>query len=315
MRSSLRVLLIGYILLGVIWSGSWAQDTPQESRKVGLNLGFSAWPNNCDIPSGGQDTGIEPSFGPFFSLSFGKWRVGGTFFVGNFGVAADHGIELDSNRQPQFSNEGPRERGFTSQGETQRIDLDLNVGYEFSRYARVSLSFILNRHEADVTTFWFPVRNEQGEIELPTDQSRSRLLAYTDNQFWVGTSFGGSIPVETVSTRFSIFYNSGLLLLAAESGDGVFEQPVGTLNETGPRTSYTDENGQLAFPPRDLGSRSFGDNFGITLNAGLGFQLTNDPAVVIFGGYNVKFFQESESRLIDHSIFRGPFFGASVNVF
>lgn len=311
----MRVMaLICFAMILMAIGTVWAQDTPEEPRKLRLNLGFSAWPNNCDIPTGGQDSPTRPSFGPFFSLSYGKFRVGSTFFIGNFDIHPDHGIELDAANEPQFSDHEARKRGFTSDGDTKRIDFDLNVGYEFSRYVRLSLSLVVNRHEADILTYWFPIRNAQGEIVLPSDPSRLRLLDYVDTQFWIGQNLSGSLPIQTISGRFSLFYNASILVLAAESGTGVFEQPIGTFNNTGPRTSYTDENGNLGFPPRDLGSRSFGENVGVTFNSGVGFQLTDSPAVLIFGGYNIKFFTEDQSELIDHSLFKGPFAGISVNV-
>jgi hypothetical protein len=280
-----------------------------------LNLGAALWPNNCDIPSGAQNSSTGVSAGPNITLSYGKFRFGGTFFVGRFDVHPQHGIELNEQNEPVFSDHDAHERGFTSDGLSKRWDLDVNLGYQFNRYARLSFSFVMNKHRADIVTYWSPKRDADGDIVLPSDDSRLRILDYVDTQYWIGQNFGGSIPVETVSTRFSIFYNTSLLILAGETGSGVFEQPIGTLNETGPRTSYTDEDGDLAFPPRDLGSRSFGDNLGMTFNSGFGFQLIDKPAMVIYGGYNVKFFSEKQSSLIDHSVFRGWFAGLSINIY
>ncbi len=299
------VILLGLMLpAGLLAQSEWS-----------MNLGFSAWPNNCDVPSGGQDSHLQPSFGPFFSLNKGHWQFGGTFFKGHFDIEPEHAIELDATGQPVFSDEHAREHGFTSDGWTERIDVDLNVGYRFNRYAKLSFSFVINRHEADVVTYWGPVLDNDGNIILPSDPSLLRDLRYTDTQFWIGQNFSGSIPIETVSARFSIFYNASLLVLAGENGDGVFEQPIGTLNETTPRTTYADEDGNVIFPPRSLGTRSFGDNLGITFSTGAGFQLFNNPATVIFGGYNVKFYDEKQNSFIDHSVFKGPFVGISVNVF
>ncbi|MFQ5676940.1 MAG: hypothetical protein ACE5G1_13670 [bacterium] len=289
----------------------------QEDSSVGINLGISSWINNCDVPAAGQDSGLQPAFGPNFSISIGKFRVGGTFYLGNFDIHPEDGLVFGSALDPVvggqvsadtvlYSDEEARARGFTSTGTTKRIDFTLNAGYAFSRYAVLSLSLVINRHEVDLNTFWPPTNDANGVItNLPSD--RPAPMEYTDTQFWFGQQISGSIPVETVSTRFSVFYGAGLLVILGESGDG----SVGN-TEIGPRTSYTDEDGQLAFPPRPLGTRSLGENIGITFNAGVGFQLFTKLG--LYGGYNFKFFAEDETDVIDHSRFHGPFFGLTYTV-
>lgn len=279
-----------------------------------INLGISSWINNCDVPAGGQDSGFQPSFGPNFTISFGKFRVGGTFYLGNFDIDPQDGLVFGSNLDPLFpslvssdtvlySDKEARKRGFTSTGTTKRIDFTLNAGYAFSRYAVLSVSFVVNRHEVDLSTFWPPRNDVDGNITvLPNSEGNVAPLEYTDTQFWLGQHLSGSIPVETVSTRFSVFYGVGLLVILGESGDG----SVGDTS-IGPRTSYTDENGKLVFPPRPLGTRPFGENVGVSFNTGVGFQLLSK--VGIYGGYNFKFFAEDETDIIDHSKFHGPFFG------
>jgi len=297
------------VLILVVVSGSaFAQGTP-----IGINLGLSTWLNNCDVPAGSQITSLQPSFGPNFTLTYGKFRLGGTFYLGNFDIKPEDGIQriFDSGNNVvgvEFIDADTRNRGFTSFGDTKRLDFTLNAGYTFSRYATLSLSFIVNRHEVDLITYWFPTADEDGNItNLPVD--RAIPFSYDDTQYWIGQHFGGSVPIETVSTRFSLFYSAGLLVILGESGSS----KVGT-RELGPRVSYTLEEGGIAGPPaaRDLGARPFGENVGLTFNTGVGFQLLE--RVGLYAGYNFKFFSEDETEFIDHSQFHGPFFGLNWNV-
>lgn len=304
---------LSWISIVLVCSSFVAMCNAQNSWHLSVSL--SAWPNNCDIPAGGRDSKTAASFGPSFMVSHGKFRLGATFYTGHFDIDPHHAIILDENGEPVFEDEEARKRGFTSFGWTDRTDLDINAGYDFNRYARLSVSLVMNRHSADLQTYWFPIRDATGDIVLPSDPSRVRILDYKETQLWFGENFSGSIPVETVSARFSIFYNTSLLVLLSETGKAFYEEPVGTLNETSPRLTYRDENGNILFPPRDLGTRSFGGNVGITFSTGAGFQLIDSPVVVVFGGYNLKFFGEEQTALIDHSVFKGPFAGVSVNIF
>jgi len=317
---SLRVFVISCVLI-FFSNQSFLLAQGDDGPKLGLVLGISSWFNNCDIPAGGQDSGLQPSFGPNFLITYGKFRFGATFFVGNFDIEPDDGVTFGANLDPAvnpadtvvYSDSEARQRGFTSIGDTKRIDFTVNVGYSFHRTFTWSISFIVNRHEVDVLTYWPPTSANGTIVFLPND--RQAPFAYTDTQLWLGNHFSGSIPVETVSTRFSIFYGVGALVILGESGTGTATHPSGNpVVEVGARTTYTAETGGIAFPPRALGSRSFGDNFGITLNIGAGFQLFNEPGIGIYGGYNFKFFAESETDIIDHSRFHGPFFGLSWTV-
>jgi len=315
-----KVLLFSFLFIFFVNPGFVLS---QDGSRVGINLGISSWLNNCDVPAAGQDSGLQPSFGPNFTLSFGRFRVGGTFYFGNFDIDPEDGVIFGSNLNPQiggsastdtvlYSDVEARQRGFTSLGNTKRIDFTLNAGFAFSRYAILSMSLVVNRHEVDLDTYWPPTNNVDGEItNLPND--RVAPFEYTDTQYWLGQHFSGSVPIETVSTRFSIFYGVGLLVILGESGDGSATHPSGNpIFPIGARTSYTDENGQIQFPPRDLGTRPFGENVGLTLNTGVGFQLLDNLGV--YGGYNFKFFSEDETDIIDHSRFHGPFFGLNWTV-
>jgi len=282
----------------------------QDGSGVGINLGVSTWFNNCDVPSGGQDSALQPSFGPNFTFSFGRFRVGGTFYYGNFDIDPEDGVVRENN-EVFYTDSEARVRGFTSRGNTKRIDFTLNTGFAFSRYAVLSISLVVNRHEVDLATYWPPVIDSGGVVTLPSD--RQAPFEYTDTQYWLGQHFSGSVPIETVSTRFSFFYGVGLLVILGESGDGSATHPSGNpVFPIGARTSYTDENGQIQFPPRDLGTRPFGENVGISFNSGVGFQLLDNLGV--YGGYNFKFFSEDETDIIDHSQFHGPFFGLNWTV-
>ncbi len=229
-----KVLLFSFLFIFFVNPGFVLS---QDGSGVGINLGISSWFNNCDVPAAGQDSGLQPSFGPNFTLSFGRFRVGGTFYFGNFDIDPEDGVIFGSNLNPQiggsastdtvlYSDVEARQRGFTSLGNTKRIDFTLNAGFAFSRYAILSMSLVVNRHEVDLDTFWPPTNNVDGEItNLPND--RVAPFEYTDTQYWLGQHFGGSVPVETVSARFSIFYGVGLLVILGESGSGTATNPPG----------------------------------------------------------------------------------------
>lgn len=304
-----RIMLFMVTILSLLSTSLSAQD----AGTWRLNLGLAVWPNNCDVPASGQDSGTDASFGPNFTLNRGRFRIGGTFFSGHFHINPAHAIVQNENGDLQFADPEARQRGFTSDGETRRQDLDLHLGYDFNRYARLSFSIVMNRHKADIVTFRAPQRTADNKIILPSDPENQRILSYTDTQWWFGENMSGSIPIETVSANFSVFYNSSLLLLLTELGSGVYEDPLGTLIQANPRSIYRDNDGNWNYS--SLGSRSFGDNIGITFNAGVGFQLLESPALVVYGGYNIKLFEEKQTELIDHSVFKGPFAGFSVSVF
>ena len=301
--------LIFALLLSLLSSALWAQD----GSNVGINLGLSTWINNCDIPAGGQNSGLAPAFGPNFTLNFGKFRIGGTFYYGQFDIGAEDGVQQtkDANGDVvavSFIDDESLKRGFTSLGDTKRLDFTLNAGYAFNRYAALSFSLVVNRHEVDLVTYWFPTIDSGGIGALPID--RAVPFSYTDTQYWFGQHFGGSIPVETVSANFSVFYGLGLLVILGESGNS----KIGTTEFDSPRISYTLEEGGIAGPSgaRDLGTRPFGENVGVTVNVGAAFQLLNN--VGLYGGYNLKFFSEDETDFIDSSKFHGPFFGINFRV-
>ena len=298
-----KVLLLSCLIIFFVSPGFVLS---QDASRVGINLGISSWLNNCDVPAGGQDTDLRPSFGPNFTVNFGKFRVGGTFYWGNFDIGPQDGIRQTT--AVEFINDESRTRGFTSFGDTKRIDFTLNAGYAFSRYAALSFSLVVNRHEVDLVTYWFPTEENGIIANLPID--RAIPFSYTDTQYWLGQHFGGSVPIETVSTRFSLFYSVGLLVILGESGNS----KIGTTEFDSPRLSYTNEEGGIAGPgaARDLGTRPFGENVGFTLNVGAGFQLLNN--VGVYGGYNLKFFSEDETDFIDNSKFHGPFFGINFTV-
>jgi len=310
-EKTMKQALIFALLLSLLSSGVLLA---QDESNVGINLGLSTWINNCDIPAGGQNSGLDPAFGPNFTMSFGKFRVGGTFYFGKFDIGPEDGVQqtIVNNivTAVTFINDESRKRGFTSLGDTKRIDFTLNAGYAFSRYATLSVSLVVNRHEVDLATYWFPTIDENtGRIgALPID--RNVPFSYTDTQYWLGQHFGGSIPVETVSARFSIFYGLGLLVILGESGDS----KIGDKEFDSPRLTYTNEDGSIAGPgdARPLGTRPFGENVGVTVNVGVAFQLLNN--VGLYGGYNLKFFSEDETDLIDNSRFHGPFFGINFTV-
>ncbi|MCZ6593869.1 MAG: hypothetical protein O6943_03020, partial [Bacteroidetes bacterium] len=175
--------LILALLLGLLSSGLLAQD----GSNVGINLGLSSWINNCDIPAGGQNSGLAPAFGPNFSLSFGKFRVGGTFYYGQFDIGAEDGVEQTKVNgivtAVSFIDDESLKRGFTSLGDTKRIDFTLNAGYAFNRYAALSFSLVVNRHEVDLVTYWFPTIDPVtgGIGALPID--RAVPFSYTDTQY------------------------------------------------------------------------------------------------------------------------------------
>ncbi len=305
-----KVLLFSFLFIFFVSPGFVLS---QDGSRVGINLGISSWFNNCDVPAGGQNSGLEPAFGPNFTLNFGKFRVGGTFYFGKFDIGPEDGVQQtkDSNgnvTSVSFINDESKKRGFTSLGETKRIDFTLNAGYAFSRYATLSFSLVVNRHEVDLATYWFPTAANGIITNLPID--RNVPFSYTDTQYWLGQHFGGSIPVETISARFSIFYGLGLLVILGESG----ESKIGDNEFDSPRLTYTNEDGSIAGPgaARSLGTRPFGENVGVTVNVGAAFQLLNN--VGLYGGYNLKFFSEDETDFIDNSKFHGPFFGINFTV-
>ena len=284
-----QAFAVSFISLYLISVGSVrAGDSTQKPRKPSISVGFSTWLNKCDVPAAGQDTGISPSFGPFFMLGYGKIRLGGTFYLGHFHVEPEDGIERTDSLSVRFRDEEADKRKFTSSGETERLDFNLNIGYEFNRYARLSFSLVINRHTANLTTLRFP-EIVNGQIKLPSEKAVT--VNYTDTQLWIGEYFQGSFPVQTVSTRFSVFYNLGLLVLASETGDG--------------RLEWSAEKGEYI----KLEPRPFGENIGAILSAGIGFQLFNDPSINVFAGYNAKSLAEHETFIVDHSHFHGPYFG------
>lgn len=295
----------------------WAQESP----KLNLMLGLSTWFNNCDVPAGGQDAERHPSFGPHFQLTYDRFRMGGTFYSGTFDVHPHDGIIHGSDLDPHvpahssvdtvvFTDDEARARGFTSSGETKRVDFSINAGYVISQYVTISLSFVINRHEVDLLTYWHPVSDSLGAVvAIPSEQRAP--LSYVDTQYWAGQHFSGVIPVKFVSADMSFFYGASLLVILGETGHGSASSLDGSNSwPLGARASYTDSTGAPAeFKPRSLGNRSFGENVGVAFNAGLGFQLFDRPAISIFGGYNTKFFSEDETDLIASSHFRGPYLG------
>ena len=96
-RLSVLMLIVLSLPAGLAAQSNWT-----------MNLGISAWPNNCDVPSGAQASGTDMSFGPFFSLSYGKWQLGATFFTGHFHIDPEDGLELDENNNPIFSDGAAR---------------------------------------------------------------------------------------------------------------------------------------------------------------------------------------------------------------
>lgn len=307
---TMKQALIFALLLSLLSSGVLLA---QDQSNIGINLGISSWINNCDVPAGGQDSGLAPAFGPNFTINYGKFRVGGTFYFGKFDIGPEDGVRQTKDASGnvvavEFINDESRKRGFTSLGDTKRIDFTLNTGYAFNRYAALSFSLVVNRHKVDLATFWFPTAANGNITNLPID--RAVPFSYTDTQYWLGQHFGGSIPIETVNMNFSLFYGVGLLVILGESGN----TKIGGTEFDSPRVSYILEDGGIAGPggARSLGTRPFGENVGVTFNIGAAFQLLNN--VGLYGGYNLKFFSEDETDFIDSSTFNGPFFGFNVTV-
>ena len=199
----------------------------------------------------------------------------------------------------------------------ERQDFGVSVRYTFNRYAAISLGATMNRHVADISLLLEPSLGPTGEIILPTDANNRGALDYTSTQWWITEGFHGSVAVETVSSRFAIFYNTSLMILGGESGSSTAEKLDGDTEEfdTG-RLAYRWEGdgqtGGLVFDP--LEERSTGTNAGFSFSSGLSFELFDQPSLLLFAGYNFKFFAEKETDLIDHSTFHGPYFGLSWNV-
>lgn len=289
-----------------------------QARDVIFNVSMSAWPNNCDVPTGGQDSGTHLSIGPSISLTYGRVTLFGQYFTGNFDINPIDGLtrlSIGGADTVVYTDGEARRRGFTSNGKTKRTDIEIGIEYAFNRYARLSLALMVNRHIADIVTYWSAVYNN-GNIILPSDPARLAPLKYTDNQFWLAEGFHGSVPVESISSGFSIFYNMRLLFIAGETGSGTATSPGGATFDVGPRATYTaDAGGEITFPPRPLQKRSFGSNAGFAFSTGVGFEVMDSPAIQVFAGYNLKFFSEKEIELIDHSVFKGPYFGISYSSF
>ncbi|GEM_PF-5198631 len=73
MYSFFRALIVSFAWLCLLITDSgWAKDPRQKLPKLGIQIGASAWFNNSDVPAGGQDTRIRPSFGPSFQLTYKK---------------------------------------------------------------------------------------------------------------------------------------------------------------------------------------------------------------------------------------------------
>jgi hypothetical protein len=302
------VALISFYLIST--NPVWAQA----SRKLGLNLGFAAWTNNCDIPAGGQHTENNVSLGPALSMHYGKIHIRGTFFIGNFHVDPKDGLLRRSSPDTVvFADPEAARRGFTSAGKTERIDLNLHIGYNFNQYALLSLGLMVNRHHGDLEAYFFPTLDAQKRIaELPS-QRRSHLK-YTDTQFWLGENLSGAVSLTPNSNRMAIFYDASLMVFAGESGEGSARWK-GKNHDVGPRPHYSIAPGQAVVIPQKLPLRPFGENVGIAFSAGINYELSTKPLISIMGGYNIKFFAEDETELIDHSVFKGLWAGISFKVY
>lgn len=295
-----------------------AQD---DSRRFSLNFGGATWLNQCDVPAAEQDSRFEPSFGPFMSVSYGKFILGVTFFNGHFHIDAEDGISRGGREGFQFSNEVARQKRFTTTGSTSRMDLDINLRYVFNRMAQISFGFTLNRHSADLTTLRAPRELFDGSgIVLPSDRQNISTLEYTSNQFWISEGFHGSLGIETISNRFNWFYNATVLIIAGETGSGTVSPYLGLEKEfdTGHityRPISDEDSGNEGLIFEALENRKIGTNAGLALSSGLGFEVFDKPSMIIFMGYSFKFFAEKETDLVDHSTFHGPYMGLSWNVF
>jgi len=297
------------ILLLCLMAPLAAQDEPS---RFGLSIGTAAWLNRCDIPAAQQASQLEPSFGPFISLKYGKFILGATFFHGRFQFDPQDGITRLDDGRFAFSDPTSRERRFTTDGWTRRTDLDVNVRYVFNRYAQLSFGLTLNRRQASVDVLRAPRQLDGGNgIILPNDEQNVSRLKYTSNQLWLNEGIHGSFGIETISSRFSLFYSGSVLLIVGEEGTASVETYLGQDREFNTsrvaykwvRDEVTGTSG-IIFEP--LESRGIGTNAGMTFSSGLGFEVYDRPSLVLFVGYNLKFFAEKETELLDNSIFHGP---------
>ncbi|MGH1366706.1 MAG: hypothetical protein ACRBF0_24310 [Calditrichia bacterium] len=318
----MRITVIGksgLLLLQILFMLSFAQ-AQDEGRSLGLSIGSAVWMNRCDIPAAQQSSQLEPSFGPFVSLSYGKFIFGMTFFHGRFQFDPQDGITRLDDGRFAFSDATSRERRFTTDGWTRRTDVDVNIRYVFNRYAQLSFGLTLNRRQASVDVLRGPRQLDDGGIILPNDEQNVSRLKYTSNQLWINEGIHGSFGIETISSRFSMFYSGSVLLIVGEEGTASVETYLGQDREFNTsRVAYKwvrDEasgQGGIIFEP--LESRGIGTNAGMTFSSGLGFEVYDRPSLVLFVGYNLKFFAEKETELLDNSIFHGPYMGLSWNVF
>ena len=293
----------------------------QDSRpRFGLNIGTAAWLNQCDVPAAQQSSTLEPSFGPFLSLYYGKFVLGFTFFNGTFNFEPQDGIIRLGEADYAFSNPTARQKQFTTGGHTNRTDIDISLRYAFRRTLQLSFGLTASRRSADLTAYRGPRPLDGGGIILPTDEQNVAEIAYTTTQFWVSEGLHGSFGVETISSRFSVFYSATVLMIFGERGSGKVDSYLGLDKNFGTgRVVYTvirdDETGQEGLVFRNLSNRKIGTNAGMAFSTGLGFEISDKPSLVLFGGYNFKFYSETETDLIDHSSFHGPYMGLSWNVF
>ncbi|MEL6822963.1 MAG: hypothetical protein AAFP70_14475 [Calditrichota bacterium] len=297
-----------------------SMSAQESGRSLGLSIGTAAWLNRCDIPAAQQSSQLEPSFGPFLSLYYGKFILGATFFHGRFQFDPQDGITRLDDGRFAFSDPTSRDRRFTTDGWTRRTDVDVNIRYVFNRYAQLSFGLTLNRRQASVNVLRSPRELDGGGIILPNDEQNVSRLKYTSNQLWINEGIHGSFGIETISSRFSLFYSGSVLLIIGEEGTASVETYLGQDREFNTsRVAYRyiqdEASGQwgIAFEP--LESRGIGTNAGMTLSSGLGFEVYDRPSLVLFVGYNLKFFAEKETELLDNSVFHGPYMGLSWNVF
>ena len=117
-----------------------------------FNIGTATWFNQCDVPSAQQNSDLNPSFGPFMSVSYGKISLEAIFFRGKFDFDARDGIQRGADGIV-FSDDISREKHFTADGYSRKTDLALAVRYTFNRYAAISLGMALNRLEPYLSIF------------------------------------------------------------------------------------------------------------------------------------------------------------------
>lgn len=305
-------LIVIFALVGQLQ----AQDDEDSGPSIRFNIGTATWFNQCDVPSAQQNSDLNPSFGPFMSFSYGKLSLEAIFFRGKFDFDARDGLERGADGLV-FSDDISREKHFTADGYSRKTDLALAVRYTFNRYAAISLGATLNRREPYLKIFREPVE-ENGTITLPRDPSNSFKLIYTSNQWWISEGFHGSVAVETVSSRFAIFYNTAVLILGSETGDTEVKEIDGTPIEQfeTARVAYgwVGEGADRIRTFTPLESRSIGTNAGFSFSSGISFEVSDRPSLLVFAGYSFKFFAEKETDLIDHSKYHGPYIGLSWNV-